>query len=83
MVDGLAETSNWLTSHRIQEIMRVLTIITVVLAPLTLVSGIYGMNVPLPGGVDRGPFLPLGLILAGMTAIAGAMLGYLRHRKWL
>ncbi|HHE42086.1 MAG TPA: magnesium transporter [Dehalococcoidia bacterium] len=83
VVDGLAETSNWLTSHRIQEIMRVLTIITVVLAPLTLVSGIYGMNVPLPGGVDRGPFLPLGLILAGMTAIAGAMLGYLRHRKWL
>jgi Mg2+ and Co2+ transporters len=54
VVDGLAETSNWLTSHRIQEIMRVLTIVMAILAPPTLLSGIFGMNVPLPGGVGLG-----------------------------
>jgi Mg2+ and Co2+ transporter CorA len=34
--------------HRTNEIIRVLTIISVIMLPLTLVSGIYGMNVPLP-----------------------------------
>jgi len=83
VVDGLYETSNWFTSHRIQEIMRVLTIITVVLAPLTLMSGIFGMNVPLPGGVDGGSLFPLGLILGLMAGTGAAMLAYLRHRHWL
>ena len=83
VVDGLAETSNWLTTHRIQEVMRVLTIITVILAPPTLVSGIYGMNVPLPGGVEGGPLLPFGIVLGIMGVISASMLGYLRHRKWM
>ena len=83
VVDGLYETSNWFTSHRIQEIMRVLTIITVILAPLTLISGIYGMNVPLPGGVERGTLTSFLGVLALMSAIAVAMLGFLRHRHWI
>jgi magnesium transporter len=83
VVDGLYETSNWFTSHRIQEIMRVLTIITVILAPLTLMSGVFGMNVFLPGGVDRGPLLSFGVILGVMAGIGATMLAYLRHRHWL
>jgi magnesium transporter len=83
VVDGLAETSNWLTTHRIQEVMRVLTIITVILAPPTLVSSIYGMNVPLPGGVEAGPLVPFGIVLGVMAAISGSMFLYLRHRKWM
>jgi len=83
VVDGLAETSNWLTSHRIQEIMRVLTIITVVLAPLTLLSGIFGMNVFLPGGIERGGLLSFGVILGVMGAIGLSVFAYLRHRRWI
>ncbi len=83
VVDGLAETSNWLTSHRIQEIMRVLTIITVVLAPLTLISGIFGMNVFLPGGIERGGLLSFGVILGVMGAIGLGVFAYLRHRRWI
>jgi magnesium transporter len=83
VVDGLAETSNWLTSHRIQEIMRVLTIITVVLAPLTLLSGIFGMNVYLPGGIERGGLLSFGVILGVMGAIGLSVFAYLRHRRWI
>ncbi len=33
VVDGLADTSNWLTSHRIQEVMRVLTIVMAIMTP--------------------------------------------------
>ena len=39
-------------SNRLNEIMRVLTVLTVIVAPLTLVAGIYGMNMHLPGISD-------------------------------
>lgn len=83
VVDGLAETSNWLTSHRIQEIMRVLTIVMAILAPPTLLSGIFGMNVPLPGGTASGNLLPLGILLSAMALTGTGMFAYLHHRKWL
>jgi magnesium transporter len=83
VVDGLADTSNWLTSHRIQEIMRILTIIMGVLAPPTLIASIYGMNIPLPGGVNSGSLLPLGILLALMAMIAGGIFFYMRHRRYL
>jgi len=83
VVEGLAETSNWLTSHRIQEVMQVLTIIMATLAPLTLLSGIYGMNVPLPGGVESGSLLPLGILFSIMALMGGAMFAYLRRRRWI
>ena len=83
VVDGLADTSNWLTSHRIQEIMRILTIIMGVLAPPTLIASIYGMNIPLPGGVNSGSLLPLGILLALMAVTAGGIFFYMRHRRYL
>jgi magnesium transporter len=83
VIDGLADTSNWLTSHRIQEIMRILTIIMGVLAPPTLVASIYGMNIPLPGGVNSGSLLPLGILLALMAITAGGIFFYMRHRRYL
>jgi len=83
VVDGLAETSNWLTSNRIQEIMRVLTIIMAIIAPATLVASIYGMNIPLPGGLESGTLLPLGILLLVMAFIGVGMIVYARRRKWL
>ena len=81
--DGLSDMSNWLTSHRIQEIMRLLTIVMAILAPLTLLSGIYGMNIPLPGGTHTGSLLPLGIILSVMGLVGAGMFAYLRHRRWI
>jgi len=82
VVDGLAETSNWLTSHRIQEIMRVLTIVMALLAPATLLASIYGMNIALPGGRESGLW-PLLVLLLVMLGIAVAMLLFFRRRRWL
>jgi len=61
----------------------VLTIIMATLAPLTLLSGIYGMNVPLPGGVESGSLLPLGILFSVMALMGGAMFAYLRRRRWI
>lgn len=83
VVDGLADTSNWLTSHRIQEVMRVLTIITAILAPSTLVASIYGMNVGLPGGIDDGELITFVIIIIIMLAISSGIVVYLRKRRWL
>jgi magnesium transporter len=83
VIDGLSDTSNWLTSHRIQEIMRILTIIMGLLAPPTLIASIYGMNIPLPGGVNSGSLLPFGILLALMAIIAGGIFLYMRHRRYL
>jgi magnesium transporter len=83
VIDGLADTSNWLTSHRIQEIMRILTIIMGLLAPPTLIASIYGMNIPLPGGVNSGSLLPLGILFALMAITAGGIFFYMRHRGYL
>lgn len=83
VIDGLADTSNWLTSHRIQEIMRILTIIMGILAPPTLIASIYGMNIPLPGGVNSGSLLALGILLAIMAITAGIIFFYMRRRRYL
>ena len=82
VVDGLADTSNWLTSHRIQEIMRVLTIVMAIMAPATLLASIYGMNVHLPGGRTE-TFIPLIIIIGIMLAITGSMLWFFHRRHWI
>ena len=82
VVDGLAETSNWLTSHRIQGIMSILTIVMALLAPATLIASIFGMNIPLPGGINGGSLVPLIVIGSTMLLISVGMFAYLRHHHW-
>jgi magnesium transporter len=82
VVDGLAETSNWLTSHRIQGIMSILTIVMALLAPATLIASIFGMNIPLPGGINGGSLVPLIVIGSTMLLISVGMFAYLRHHRW-
>ena len=80
VIRGLSDTSNALTSYRINEVMRILAVISVVMLPLTLVSGIYGMNVPLPFAGSGWSFAFIVLLMVG---IAGGMLAYFRRRGWL
>jgi magnesium transporter len=86
VVDGLVDTSNWLTSHRIQEIMRILTIVMAIMAPGTLIASIYGMNIHLPGGLSSAreiTFWTFGIVLFIMFGIAATMLWFFRRRHWI
>jgi magnesium transporter len=86
VVDGLADTSNWLTSHRIQEVMRVLTIVMAIMTPPMLLASIYGMNIHLPGGLSTATeisFWTFWIILIIMLGIAAAMLWFFRRRHWI
>lgn len=80
VMDDLSETADSLTSYRINEVMRVLTVISVIMLPLTVLAGIYGINVPLPLAHSPVSFV---LILALMVLIAAGMLFYFRRRGWV
>ncbi len=68
-------------SNRLNEIMKVLTIITTIMMPLTLITGIYGMNFSHMPELDWkfGYFFALLL----MFAVGGGMVFYFKHKKWL
>ncbi len=80
VVEGLAATNDSLTSYRLNEVMKILTTISVIMLPLTLVSGIYGMNIELPLQQHSLVFL---VVLGIMLAIAMGMLTYFRRKRWI
>ena len=51
VVEALEDTSGSVISHRVDSILRVLTAITVIVLPLTLLASIWGMNVGVPAAV--------------------------------
>ena len=80
VINSFADTADTLASYRINEVMRILTVISVIMLPLTLISSIYGMNIALPLADDPRAFL---LAAAVMISIALLMLLYFRRRHWL
>lgn len=86
MVSGLLDIYLSSVSNRMNEVMKVLTIIATIFIPLGFLAGVYGMN------FDTGsPFnMPeLGfrfgyLVFWGLAlVIAGGMFWYFRRRRWL
>ena len=80
MIEVLAESADTLASHRINEVMRILTVISVIMLPLTLIAGIYGMNVALP--FEKSPFTFTAIMIL-MAIISSVMLYFFRRKKWL
>jgi magnesium transporter len=81
VVDGFADTSNWLTSHRIQETMRVLTIFMAIIMPVEVVASIEGSNLLPTPWLHNPPIFYLSLFV--QLGIVAGMLIYFRHRRWL
>jgi magnesium transporter len=80
VLEGLSSTFDSLASHRLNGIIKTLTIISVIILPLTLITGIFGMNVPLPYESSE---LALFAICAVMITTIVGMLLLFRVRKWL
>src|SRR3954469_6098374 len=80
VVEALESTNESAISHRVNEILQVLTIFSVLLLPLTLVASIFGMNVKVPGEQSIGAFW---IIIVAMVAMLAGMLFYFRRRRWL
>jgi magnesium transporter len=83
---GLFEMQLSLASNRMNQVMKVLTIITTIFIPLSFVAGIYGMNFDTsqPGNMPETQ-MPYGypLVLSIMLAIALAMMWAFWRVGWL
>ena len=81
LASGLLEIYLSSVSNRMNEVMKVLTIIATIFIPVTFIAGVYGMNFE---------FMPelkwrwgYALVWGVMIAMIVTMLGYFRKKKWL
>lgn len=70
-----------LMSHRMNSVMKVLTIVGSIFIPLTFIAGIYGMNFKYMPELELTWGYPA--VLGAMTGLAIVMLGLMRWKKWL
>jgi magnesium transporter len=80
VVEALEDTNESLISHQQNDILYVLTIFSVVMLPLTFLTGFFGMNVHFPGFDSWGAFWG-SLVLMGVTI--GGMLAFFHWKRWL
>ena len=78
---GIQDTYLSFTSNRLNEIMKVLTIIATIMMPLTLITGIYGMNFDFMPEL-RSPYGYYSVLLL-MLAIGLSMIYYFRKKGWM
>jgi magnesium transporter len=80
VVEALEDTNESVLSHRVNEVLRVLTAFSVVILPLTLIASVWGMNVNFPFESGTVAFWA---IIAAMAMILTGMVAYFRRRGWL
>jgi magnesium transporter len=80
VVEGLESTNESVLSHRQNDMLRVLTLISVTMLPLTLISGIFGMNLDFPGfGSAEAFWIVAGVLVATLVG----MIGFFRWKRWI
>lgn len=80
-INTFQETNESLISHRLNDIMKTLTIVSVVMIPATLVASIFGVNaryMPIVG--QNGDFY---IIMSIILAVIFLSLMYFRSKRWL
>jgi magnesium transporter len=81
MLSGMLDIYLSSVSNRMNEVMKVLTIIATIFIPLTFIAGIYGMNFRYMPELEQAWSYPAILIL--MLIMAIVMLIYFRRKKWM
>jgi magnesium transporter len=81
LAEGVAETYRSSLSIRMNEVMKLLTIITTIFIPITFLAGVYGMNFHHMPEADWMWAYPLFWLVC--LALAGGMLMWFRRKRWL
>ena len=81
-VTGILEGYLSAISNRLNRVMKVLTVVSTIVLPMTVLTGLWGINVPLPrfAGGDGVQFWWLVGIMAAITV---AMLAIFRRKRWI
>jgi len=81
LTQGLAETWVSMASHRMNEVMKVLTIVAALFIPITFIAGVFGMNFEhFPGLAEKSGIY---LFYIACVVIVIAMLAWFKRRGWL
>jgi magnesium transporter len=80
VVEALEDTNESVIAHRQNDVLRILTVFSVVLLPLTLITGFFGMNVRFPGFDTAWAFWT---IFVGMVGTLAGLLAFFRLKRWL
>lgn len=81
-IDAVEDTNNTLISFRLNDIMKTLTIFSVIVFPLTLLAAIFGMNTTTGMPFINNPHGFWIIVCIMFVGIIG-MFGYFKHKKWL
>ena len=81
VAEALDATNESVLRNRLNDLIRVLTLLSAVLLPLTLITGFYGMNTE--GLPFRSHWWASLLILSWMAVIVVVLLWYFRRKRWL
>jgi magnesium transporter len=80
VVEGLEATNESAIAHRTNETFRILTAISIIFLPLTLIASIFGMNTGLPGEHSIHAFW---IIMVVMLCVLVGIALFFRRRRWL
>jgi magnesium transporter len=80
VVEALEDTNESVITHRLNRVLRILTSVSVILLPLTLISSIWGMNTHVPGEQSA---LGFWIIMGVMVAVLVSLVAFFRRRGWL
>lgn len=80
LVAGLSNTFDSLQTNKTNEIMRMLTIISTIVLPLTFITGVYGMNIGLPFAESKYAFL---IVMGFCLLIVIFLLFYFKRKRWM
>jgi len=79
-IDTLRDTYESLTSFYLNDILKVLTIVSMIIAPMTLIASIWGMNFNnIPLFYHEFGFA---IIIVWMIVLSGLAFAYFKYKKW-
>jgi magnesium transporter len=81
-ITGIFEVNLSSVSNRLNQVMKLLTVMSTIFLPLTVLTGMWGMNITIPH-FPGGPDVQFWWIFGLMIAICAAMLVFFRRNKWL
>ena len=81
-ITGMLDAHLTNASNRLNEVMKVLTVVATIFGPPTLIAGIWGMNVPLPH-FPGGEAAQFWWVTAGMLVMIVGMLVAFRRKRWI
>jgi magnesium transporter len=81
-ISGILDAHLTNVSNRLNEVMKVLTVVSTIFMPLTFLSGLWGMNVPLPH-LPGGEAVQFWWLVGIMLVVVLFMLALFRRKHWI